>query len=319
MSEIVKSENKPSAIEIAFKQKCLKGLKPTEITEVISGMTGSFKSALVNSIKPETFATMVTTIFDRNPDLKECTINSLFGAMQQTAILGLEPAPALGHCYYVPYNTSKTINGVKQWVKEVQFQIGYKGYLELARRSAEISDIYAEVVYEGDDFELDYGLNRNLSHKPRFLNDEHEHIKYAYAVAKFKDGTSTFAVLTKKQLEKRRKMSPNQKSYSAKTRIASEVPLGIWESNYAEMAKGKAIRALATYLPLSTQDKQRLVLPEAQVIRRELQAPIQEFTVEEYQRDTEYEDDYNVDIETGEIQAADNNNILNMINEDAKV
>lgn len=308
MSELAKTnsaiqmeQKKMSAIGIASKQNSLKGFKSTQISEVISGMTDALKKSFTDTMSSDRFVTMVATIFEKNPELKECSLQSIYGALQQTAILGLEPAPVLGHCYYVPYY----IKGQK----EVQFQIGYKGYLELARRSNSIADIYAEVVYEGDEFEIEYGLNRSLKHKPAFLHDEHQYLKYSYAVARFKDGSYTFAVLTKNQIEKRRKLSKTQKS--------GENPSGVWESHYAEMAKGKAVRALATYLPLSTDDKQRLLLPESQVIRRELTEPVKEFTIEEFQ-DTQ-DDDYNAEIEYSDINVADSNeNVLNLINEGAK-
>jgi recombination protein RecT len=317
MSKEIMKQEKSKAMEIAKKHNNFKDLKSSQITEVITGMSEAFKSAIAKTINSDRFVIMASTLFDRNPALKECTLPSIFGALQQSAILGFDISPTLGLCYFVPRNAKVKVNGVDQWVKEVTFQIGYKGYLELARRSDSISDIYAEVVFEGDEFEVEYGLNRKLTHNPKFQTDEHDKLLYAYAVAKFKDGTTTFAVLTKKQIEKRRMLSPNQVNYKGKTREASVMPLGVWESHYAEMAKGKAIRALATYLPLSTQDQQRLLLPESQVIRRNVDEPPVEFTSDEYRAEIEeYEEEYSVDQETGEIQEVDN--MKSLIDEDAK-
>lgn len=316
MSEIIKSEPKTKAIDIAKKRNSLKGLKSTQVTEVVSEMTSRLNSAISKMVNSDKFTTIITSVFDKNPELKECSLSSIFGAVQQVAILGLEPLPVLGYCYFVPYNTSKMVNGQKEWTKEVQFQIGYKGYIELARRSGLISDINAEVVYKGDEFEVSYGLNRTIRHIPKFEYDSPDDILYAYATVSYKDGTSSFAVLTKSQIEKRRMMSPNQRTYNSKskTKEASTTPLGVWESHYAEMAKGKAVRALATYLPLSTEEKMRMILPDEQVIRRDIDEAPREYSVEEYQ--DEYDDDYSVDMETGDIQASDD--MMSEIEKDAK-
>jgi len=319
-NEIVKKEKSPAMKSIEATGN-FKMLKSSQITEVIGNMTNKFEKALNKMIDSDRFVTMITTIFDKNPALKECSVESIFGALQQTAILGLEPSPALGHCYFVPFTNNKKVGNGWEKVKEVQFQISYKGLIELARRSDEIADIYAEIIYDGDEYNIEYGLDRDLIHKPKFETDDYNNIKYAYAVAKFKDGTKTFAILTKNQLEKRRSLSPSQQEYDAKTKKYQPVsiPKGVWESHYAEMAKGKAIRALSTYLPLSTQDKQRMMIPEDTVIRRQIEEPVKEYSMDEYQVQIEEHNEYetqDVNTETGEIKEVDN--MKELINQDAK-
>ena len=78
--------------------------------------------------------------------------------MMQSAQLGLEPNTALGLAYLIPYEV-KGIN-------KVQFQIGYKGLLELANRSGKLKTLYAHEVRENDEFDIDYGLEQKLIHKP---------------------------------------------------------------------------------------------------------------------------------------------------------
>ncbi|PMU49001.1 recombinase RecT, partial [Pseudomonas sp. GP01-A3] len=83
---------------------------------------------------------------------------SLMSAVLQSVKLGLEPG-LFGQAYLIPYG------------KEVQFQIGYKGLIELAQRSGRISKIQAREVYEHDEFEVSYGIDDNIVHKPKLDGD----------------------------------------------------------------------------------------------------------------------------------------------------
>ena len=89
----------------------------------------------------------------------------------QAVQLGLEPG-LLGHCYILPYK------------REATFIIGYKGMIDLARRSGHIQSIYAHAVHENDEFEYELGLHPKLEHKPSH-GDRGAFIG-AYAVAHFK-------------------------------------------------------------------------------------------------------------------------------------
>lgn len=205
-----------------------KGMPTTRINEVLGTYQDSLKN-LMNS--PERAARMIqimSTAIKRNPQLQECSPSSIIGGMLQAAMLNLDFNPSLGLCYLVPYG------------KEAQFQLGYRGMITLAHRSKEILEIYAEVVYEDDEFYIEYGLNRVLSHVPKFLHiGDSTKIKYVYAVAKTKDGGTFYTVLSKPQIEALRKRSPMQKFKMN----------GAWATDYGEMAKAKAIKQLFKYLP----------------------------------------------------------------------
>ncbi len=205
-----------------------KGMPTTRINEILDTYKDSLKN-LMNS--PERAARMIqimSTSIKRNPQLQECSPSSIIGGMLQAAMLNLDFNPSLGLCYLVPYG------------KEAQFQLGYRGMITLAHRSKEILEIYAEVVYEDDEFYIEYGLNRVLTHVPKFLHiGNSEKIKYVYAVAKTKDGGTFYTVLSKPQIEALRKRSPMQKFKMN----------GAWATDYGEMAKAKAIKQLFKYLP----------------------------------------------------------------------
>ena len=93
------------------------------------------------------------TTIRTNPKLLECAVPSLMGAVMQAVQLGLEPG-LLGHCYILPYK------------REATFIIGYKGMIDLARRSGHIQSIYAHAVHENDEFEYELGLHQNWSISP---------------------------------------------------------------------------------------------------------------------------------------------------------
>ena len=111
----------------------------------IKSMEGEIKKALPSVITPERFTRMVLSAISVNPKLASCTPKSFLGAMMSAAQLGLEPNTPLGQAYLIPYNNKGTL--------EVQFQIGYKGLLDLAYRSGEVEIIQANIFYENDTFE----------------------------------------------------------------------------------------------------------------------------------------------------------------------
>ena len=142
----------------------------------------------------------------------------------QAVQLGLEPG-LLGHCYILPYKREATF-------------IGYKGMIDLARRSGHIQSIYAHAVHENDEFEYELGLHPKLEHKPSH-GDRGAFIG-AYAVAHFKDGGYQMEFMPKSEIEKRRKRSASaNSSYSP------------WSSDYEEMAKKTVVRYMFKYLPIS--------------------------------------------------------------------
>ncbi|EKF2878464.1 recombinase RecT, partial [Escherichia coli] len=80
----------------------------------------------------------------------------------QCSQLGLEPGSALGHAYLLPFGNKNEKSGKKN----VQLIIGYRGMIDLARRSGQIASLSARVVREGDEFNFEFGLDEKLIHRP---------------------------------------------------------------------------------------------------------------------------------------------------------
>jgi recombination protein RecT len=205
------------------------------IAAYLKKMGPEIEKALPKHMDADRMARIALTTIRTNPKLLECSVPSLLGAVMQAAQLGLEPG-LIGHCYLVPFKNGKTGQ------TDVQFIIGYKGMIDLARRSGNIESIYAHAVYSNDTFEYEYGLHPKLVHKPA-MTERGEFIG-AYAVAHFKDGGYQFEFMPKEEIEKRRKRS---KAANA----------GPWVTDYEEMAKKTVIRHMWKYLPISIEIQQQ--------------------------------------------------------------
>ena len=198
----------------------------------IKQMEGEIKKALPSVITPERFTRMVLSAISVNPQLGACTPQSFLGAMMNAAQLGLEPNTPLGQAYILPYRN--------KGVLEAQFQIGYKGLIDLAYRSGEVEVIQSHVVYENDEFECEYGLEPKLSHKPAAEN-RGEPIK-VYAVFKTKSGGYGFEVMSMDDVRKH--AEKYSKSYSTS--------FSPWKTNFEEMAKKTVLKRVLKYAPLKS-------------------------------------------------------------------
>lgn len=97
------------------------------------------------------FISSVVSAVQINPTLAACTNGSILSAALQGEALQLAPSPQLGQFYMVPYDKKEKVNGKWQTVaKEAQFQIGYKGYIQLAIRSGQYRKIVVSEIKEGE-------------------------------------------------------------------------------------------------------------------------------------------------------------------------
>lgn len=193
------------------------------------------KAALPKHLSPDRMLRIALTEIRKNPDIQKCAPLSIIGSIIQASQLGLEPGSALGHCYLVPYKG------------ECQIQIGYRGMIDLARRSNAIKSISARVVREGDTFEFEYGIEEKLVHKP--ATNGRGKIQYVYAVATFKDTGHQFEVMSLEEIEEVRRKSKSPEK-------------GPWKDHFEEMAKKTVIRRLFKYLPVSIELQRAVGLDE---------------------------------------------------------
>lgn len=202
------------------------------IRDYIKSMEGEIAKALPSVMTPDRFTRITLSALSANHKLQECTPQSFLGAMMTAAQLGVEPNTPLGQAYLIPY-----FNG-KSKKLEVQFQLGYKGIIDLAYRSGQISTITAHTVYENDTFEYEFGLDAKLKHIPA-RNNRGSAIYY-YATFKTKDGGYGFEVMSREDVEAVRRAS---------SKAADNGP---WVTHFDEMAKKTVLKRVLKYAPLKT-------------------------------------------------------------------
>lgn len=230
-----------SAAPAAIKPAQSRAVSPYQnIQDLFKRMAPEIAKVLPQHIKSDHLLRVAMTEIRKNPKLLECSSQSLLGALMLSAQLGLEPG-ILGHAYLIPYYNSKTKSS------EVQFQIGYKGYIDLVRRSGELQTLDVHEVCQNDAFEYEYGLEPKLMHRPALENRGAAYCYYA--IAKFKDGGFSFLVMSVQDIEKYRKRSKSP-------------DYGPWATDYDAMAKKTVIKQLAKYLPLSTEIQRSMIQDE---------------------------------------------------------
>ena len=207
----------------------------TTMQGYITKMKGEIAKALPSVMTPERFTRIVFSALSTTPALAECTPSSFLGAMMTSAQLGLEVNTPLGQAYLIPRNNRRA------GTKECQFQIGYKGLIDLAYRSGQVSTIGAYTVYQNDRFRYSLGLNPELVHEPT-MQDRGDPVAF-YAVVRLKDGGYNFAVMSVEDVRK------HAAKYSESYKGGYSSP---WATNFEEMAMKTVLKRALKYAPMAT-------------------------------------------------------------------
>ena len=197
----------------------------------------SIMAVLPRHVTIDKFMRMVVAAVSKTPELLDCTPRSIVLAAAQAAALGLEPNSPLGLAYLVPFK------------KQAQFIPGYKGLIRLAYNSGEINWIQARVIYERDTYELDYGTDQRLVHRP-FLGGDAGPIVGVYSVVEMKGGAKLFEFMTLAEVEAIRRRSQSADS-------------GPWRTDFSEMARKTVLRRHTKSLPLSEEKLARALEHQA--------------------------------------------------------
>lgn len=201
------------------------------VNEMLDKNRGAIMATLPRGFNYDRMCRTVINAISTTPLLAKCTPASLFLSTVRAFSLGLEPNGALGEGYLVPFwNTKKN-------AYETQFMPGYRGMQTLARRSGEISDMYARAVCEKDKFEVQEGTSRAIVHAPDYTKSRGNVVCY-YAVFRLRDGMFDFEVMSLEEIEKVRRSSK-----------ASDK--GPWVDWPEEMAKKTVMKRLLKRAPMS--------------------------------------------------------------------
>lgn len=231
-----------------------------QINKVVGGKNGTrFVSSIVSAVQ--------TT-----PALQECTNNSILNAALLGEALGLSPSPQLGQFYMVPFKNNK------KNCKEAQFQLGYKGYIQLAIRSGYYKKLNVLPIKEGELIRYD-PLNEELEVdliEDDILREEAETIGY-YAMFEYENGFRKTLYWSKK------KMQAHADKYSSaySLKIAGDIAQGkipekdmwkyssFWYKDFDAMAMKTMLRQLISKWGIMSIDMQNAFDKDMAVIHED--------------------------------------------------
>lgn len=219
-----------------------------QINSVIGGKNGSrFISSIVSAVQA-------------NPALQECTNPSILSAALLGESLNLSPSPQLGQYYLVPYdNRSKGL-------KEAQFQLGYKGYIQLAIRSGQYKKLNVLAIKEGELIRFD-PLNEEI--EVNLIPDENEReqadtIGY-YAMFEYTNGFRKAIYWSKSRMvEHAKKYSPGYKRDLEKGSKYT-----FWSKDFDAMAYKTMLRQLISKWGIMSIEMQSAIDADMAVIRED--------------------------------------------------
>lgn len=196
------------------------------LQQLLESRREAMAMVLPKHLTPDRLIKIALVAISKTPKLQECTQTSVLQSIMTAAQLGLDVGGALGHAYMVPYG------------RECQLIIGYRGMIDLARRSGQIVSIEARIVWTNDEFEVDYAIDGvKLRHRPA-LDKEPGTLRLVYGIAVLRDGGTQFELMTRAQIDAIRKRSRSSNN-------------GPWVTDYEEMARKTVVKRLFKYLPVS--------------------------------------------------------------------
>lgn len=208
------------------------------LKQQIRQMESQFALAMPKGTEAAQLVRDALTCIQQTPKLADCSPQTVLGALMTCAQLGLRPGVSgLGHAWVLPYWDAKSRTNVAQLI------IGYKGYVDLAYRSGQIATVIARTVYDGDTFDVEYGIDEKLIHKPAMAGDRSKPVAH-YAIVKLANGGRSFWVMTEDEMQAwKRKYAPKNKAGNI---------VGPWVSDYEAMARKTCLLRLAAWMPKST-------------------------------------------------------------------
>ncbi len=202
------------------------------IQTILIKKKASLMALMPTHVNCEAFLRTALTLASKK-EFEDCCPITFLTSYATAAQLGLQPNSPLGHCYLLPF--------LNKGIRQVQLMLGYKGMLDIARRSNQLKSISAHVVYKDDEFYISLGLNPTITHTPNLNGTrEDDQIIMVYAVAHLNNDGVQFEYLTIKDVLRAQR--------SAKNASGEYSP---WRTDFAEMCKKTAIRKLFKCLPVS--------------------------------------------------------------------
>lgn len=254
---------------MAVSNSLAKANKP-KFTAVINsdGYKRMINNTLGSTQKATRFVTAITSAVSTNPALQDCDASTIVSAGLLGEGLNLSPSPQLGQYYLVPFNDRK--NGRKV----AQFQLGYKGYIQLAIRSGQYKKLNVLPIKEGELISFN-PLEEEIEVK--LIDDEVEREKAQtigyYAMFEYTNGFKKAMYWSKEKME----------SHAEKYSMGYKAKKGytFWEKDFDGMACKTMLRQLISKWGIMSIDMQKAVESDMGVVKEDgsvdyLDAPQQE-------------------------------------------
>jgi recombination protein RecT len=207
-------------------------------TEILGKNANAFMSSIISATKS-------------NPTLAECETDSVISSAVIAATLNLPIQSNLGFAHIVPYNTKDAQGNV---VKQAQFQMGYKGFIQLALRTGQYKNINASEIYEGElvkhdriTGEVEIDTNKKKS------NQVIGYVSYF----KLMNGFEKMLYMSKEQVQVHG--NKYSKSYSQK--------YGRWQQDFDSMALKTCIKLLLSKYGILSVDMQTAITADQAIIK----------------------------------------------------
>lgn len=217
----------------------------------------SFLQALpANTVNVDRFmqSAMLAITNPKMPNLRLCSKESIFRSLKEAASYGLELNGTFGQAYLIPYN--EKVNG--KYEMTCHFQLGYRGIIQMARRSNTIKTIAAEPICENDYFKCKLASGRTIEHEIDITKERGDVIGY-YCLVELCNGGSQFKVMSKKDIENHR--DKFSKAYDAKD------PNNIWNKNFDAMALKTVVIQALKLCPISIEAMDAVITDERKDIK----------------------------------------------------
>lgn len=210
------------------------------VSEILNSPTVQQKLKEILGKRASTFATSVVQITQSNAMLANAEPNSIVGAAMTAATLNLPLNNNLGYAYIIPFNERQKDGS---YLQKAQFQIGYKGFIQLAMRSGQFKTIHTSLVKEGEITSRDR-LSGVMEFKWMDDDREREKLKTVGYVAYFKLLSGYEATLFMSMDE----LNAHGKKFSQTFKKG----FGLWKDDFDSMASKTVLKLLLSkYAPLS--------------------------------------------------------------------
>lgn len=229
--------------------------------KTIAGM----EAVATKYLTAERMTKIVINAIHRTPKLAQCNPQTLLGSVMLSCSLGLEPNSPMGLAHLIPFDKRGKNPQTGQWEvisTDVNFIIGYKGYIALAKRNPNLVKLYASTVHENDLFEYMEGSESFLKFQPAMLGRGEPIGAFCFTKERGEFGDIDAAtVLPMDELEKIRSCSEtynflskgveNAKNEYQQKKAQQKLEDTPWVKWFGEMAAKSAIRRHVKQLDLT--------------------------------------------------------------------